>query len=56
MIFHCAQIYICQAGRLANEAKQLQGSSWSEKGAEVDRDAKLQANLKFVSISLSLSS
>ena len=37
-----------QAGRLANEAKQLQSSAWSEKGAEVDRNVKLQANLAYV--------
>ncbi|KIP12609.1 hypothetical protein PHLGIDRAFT_27380 [Phlebiopsis gigantea 11061_1 CR5-6] len=36
---------LLKAGRLANEAKQLQSSAWSEKGAEVDRNVKLQANL-----------
>lgn len=43
-----------QAGRLANEAKQLQGSTWSEKGAQVDRDVKLQANMAYVYYLLSV--
>ncbi|EKM60933.1 uncharacterized protein PHACADRAFT_133883 [Phanerochaete carnosa HHB-10118-sp] len=36
---------LLKAGRLANEAKQLQSSVWSEKGAEVERETKLRANL-----------
>ncbi|OCH96548.1 peroxisomal biogenesis factor [Obba rivulosa] len=35
---------LLKAGRLANEIKKLQSSgSWGEKGAETDRDMKLQA-------------
>lgn len=34
---------LLKVGRLANEAKQLQSPAWSEKGAEVEREAKLQA-------------
>ncbi|EMD41747.1 hypothetical protein CERSUDRAFT_79384 [Gelatoporia subvermispora B] len=33
---------LLKAGRLANEIKKLQGSAWSEKGAEVERNDKLR--------------
>lgn len=35
-----------QAGRLANETKQLQSGPWTEKGVEADRDLKLTAIAK----------
>ncbi|KAI0785973.1 peroxisomal biogenesis factor 11 [Abortiporus biennis] len=34
---------LLKTGRLATEAKKLQGSAWTEKGLEVERDTKLQA-------------
>ena len=34
---------ICQAGRLANEVKQLQNQTWAEKSLEAERDVKLQS-------------
>ena len=39
-----------QAGRLANEAKELSGSSWGEKsiGTEAERSVKLAAVEKLV--------
>lgn len=35
-----------QAGRLANETKQLQSGPWTEKSIEADRDLKLTAIAK----------
>lgn len=36
---------------MANEAKKLQSATLTEKGQDVDRDAKLRALFKYVSIS-----
>ena len=41
-------IMIMQAGRLANETKQIQSGPWAEKGVEADRDIKLASIAKSV--------
>ena len=34
---------LLKAGRLANEVKQLQGQTWTEKSLEAERDHKLRS-------------
>ena len=46
MLFQTGMLFlltICQAGRLANEVKQLQIQTWAEKSLEAERDVKLQS-------------